>query len=163
MTDSTERYTIALPAIPYSSANASNPVEITLSIQPTEHGPRVSLQGLIWQRSRRDIESGGQNQDTLRRFYPTDARVQRLCDLWDRWHLNDMRAGTPAQEAAIRTWRAALPDPRRDYDYGAACDYLKSLNLYDDQGYKYGHAWLFEPVPAEVLAELRAIFTNREA
>lgn len=78
--------------------------------------------------------------------------VTRFREVWERWHLNDMRAGSPAQEAFIRTWRAA-----NQYEYAAACAALKEAGLYDDNGYKYGMAWKTEEIPAEVIELLASL------
>lgn len=69
--------------------------------------------------------------------------VSRLMEVWERWHLNDLRAGTPEQEAFLRE------HPARNYD--EACDTLKNAGLYDVNGYRYGQAWLFEEVPDDVI------------
>ena len=66
---------------------------------------------------------------------------------WQRWHLNDMRAGTPKQEEAVRKWRPTADDP----SYQGACKMLESINLLIDGGYRYGTAWLKEEVPLDVL------------
>jgi len=78
--------------------------------------------------------------------------VARFRDVWDRWHLNDMRAGSPAQEEFIRTWMAT-----NQYEYTAACAALKEAGLYDDNGYKYGMAWKTEEIPAEVIELLASL------
>lgn len=71
----------------------------------------------------------------------------RLKQAWQRWHLNDMRAGTPKQEEAVRKWRPTADDP----SYDAACKMLESINLLVDGDYRYGTAWLKEEVPLDVL------------
>ena len=71
----------------------------------------------------------------------------RLKQAWQRWHLNDMRAGTPKQEEAVRKWRPTADDP----SYQGACKMLESINLLIDGGYRYGTAWLKEEVPLDVL------------
>ena len=71
----------------------------------------------------------------------------RLKQAWQRWHLNDMRAGTPKQEEAVRKWRPTADDP----SYDGACKMLESINLLVDGGYRYGTAWLKEEVPLDVL------------
>lgn len=74
--------------------------------------------------------------------------VKKLCDIWDRWHLNHMRAGTKKQEDAIRKWRKTHSG---DYTYNNACKYLSEIGLLVDDGYKYGTSWLTEEVPRDVL------------
>lgn len=77
----------------------------------------------------------------------TPELVKRFFDAWDRWHLNDMKAGTPAQEAFLR----ANPINDAMDHYGKACAALKAAGLNPDGGYRYGSAWLKEEVPADVL------------
>lgn len=73
--------------------------------------------------------------------------ADNMRQVWQRWHLNDMRAGTPKQEEAIRRWRSTTDDP----SYDAACKMLESIDLLFDNGYRYGTAWLKEEVPVDVL------------
>lgn len=77
----------------------------------------------------------------------TKNDILKLREYWERWHLNDTNAGTPKQEAAVRAWKAA----GNKYDYKDACNYLKTIDLYEDDGYRYGSKWLFEEVPQEVI------------
>lgn len=77
----------------------------------------------------------------------TIAQVLRFKLIWERWHLNDMRAGDPVQEAAVREWR--VDHPR--YEYDEVCMYLAEQGLLIHDGYRYGTKWLKEEVPAEVL------------
>lgn len=42
----------------------------------------------------------------------TSEMVGTLYDVWDRWHLNDMRAGSPRQEELLRDTRLAYEDSR---------------------------------------------------
>jgi hypothetical protein len=74
--------------------------------------------------------------------------------VWDRWHLNDMRAGTKEQEEMIRVMikAGAL---KENCTYDERCKALDTACMYEvehnGQKYKYGHAWLFEDVPEDVL------------
>lgn len=71
----------------------------------------------------------------------------RLKQVWKRWHLNHMRAGTPKQEEAVRNWRKTADDP----SYEDACKMLESIGLLTDNGYRYGTGWLKEEVPLDIL------------
>lgn len=82
-----------------------------------------------------------------------NAELLDLLKLWRRWHLNDLRAGTKVQTDALSAWEG-YPEA----DYKASCDYLESIGLLEERGYRYGHAWLFERVPNEVLNQLTDIF-----
>ena len=76
-------------------------------------------------------------------------RVQKLLDVWDEWHLNNLIAGTPRQERAIKEWKKA-----HQYDYDEACKFLKTKGLYTNKGYEYGSGWLRKELSPEVLAFL---------
>lgn len=77
----------------------------------------------------------------------TRKDCSRLKQVWQRWHLNHMRAGTPKQEEAVRNWRPTADDP----SYEGACKMLESIGLLTDNGYRYGSSWLKEEVPLDVL------------
>lgn len=93
--------------------------------------------------------------------YIHNKLFDELYSLWLRYHLNDMHAGTPEQEAAIKEQEAKLG---RCMDYDTACDYLKEIGLYEvtytgraigreykNEPYRYGSAWLIQPLPTEVI------------
>lgn len=75
----------------------------------------------------------------------------KIKEIWERWHLNDMRAGTPSQEEFVRSWKL-----ENTYDYDRACKALDEVGLLFDDGYKYGSGWLKEEVPDYVI---RYLFT----
>lgn len=116
---------------------------------------RFSMTGAIWNGSHTDWQSGGQNLEEIAELFPNNAKVQRMVAIWRRWHLNDMKAGTPAQEAIIEAHKDEFPGyPASHYTW--ACELLKANDLYEDNGYKYGSAWLKEKIPADVLAEIES-------
>jgi hypothetical protein len=88
----------------------------------------------------------------------TPSKVRRFLDIWDRWHLNDMQAGTPEQTEFVKAY--CKEHKRANYD--EICSALKTAGLYeviraDGTLYKYGHAWLFESVPTDVLQFLDSL------
>ncbi len=91
----------------------------------------------------------------------TPELVQKLHDTWERWHLNDTRPGSPAQAA----WLRENPPGQKDFDHyrwATAALEKAGLNpdpsyLHNGKPYSYGHAWLFEEVPDEVLDFLRGL------
>lgn len=58
---------------------------------------RFTMSAEIWQQNTRDILRGGQCVDEIAKLFPNDAKLQRMCKIWERWHLNDMRAGCEHQ------------------------------------------------------------------
>lgn len=148
--------------------------------------------------------SSGQCLDSIGKAYPDDATVQSMVNVWQRWHLNGMRAGTREQCAEIKRRRKLAEDHARTvengeryfYDkemtqsnwhslcelfghssyYSWECAILKDAGLYEvplpeglqatggfpeevtsgKRGYRFGERWIFEPLPAEVLAEIES-------
>ena len=126
-----------------------------------KNGLCFSMSGERWESNKemrrgmaRDITNGGQCCDRIAAWFPKDAKAARMVEIWSRYHLNDMRTGTPQQMAFIKAWQAG----GARYDYTEACKALEAAGLNPDPetGYKYGHAWPFEEIPAEIIAEIKA-------
>lgn len=88
----------------------------------------------------------------------TPSMVNRLLDIWSRWHLNDKHDGTPEQMDFVREYRKN--HARANYE--ELCSALKTAGLYevvkaDGTSYKYGHDLLFESVPDDVLQFLDSL------
>lgn len=115
--------------------------------------PEISVCGNVWNSKHTDIEMGGQCLDSLIELLPNNKRLRRITEIWKQYHLNGLKSDTKTQTEAIEAWKAQ----GNKYDYTAACEYLKSIGLYTDRGYKYGHGWLYMPVPAEIIEELKAL------
>jgi hypothetical protein len=87
--------------------------------------------------------SCGQIVEALKEWFPEYAHLLP-------YHLNDMKAGTPKQDAAI-----AHITP---YNYDEACKHLESINLLHDYDPRtslrctYGHAWLKRELPADIVS-----------
>jgi hypothetical protein len=76
-------------------------------------------------------------------------------DVWHKYHLNDMKAGTPKQEEAIKKFRAE--NKISGWAYDKEREHLDKIGLLIDDGYVYGTAWLKESVPREVVAFLASL------
>ena len=86
----------------------------------------------------------GQIHDKVQEIIPA-----RLYEIWKRWHLNNMRAGTFVQEEILRQAEASGIEFN---DYDEACNYLQRFDALVDEGYNYGTAWLKAALPQEVIA-----------
>jgi hypothetical protein len=90
------------------------------------------------------------------------ATVETLRQVWNKWHLNDMRAGSPAQMAFLEANPVSYKYPESHYK--KACEALAAAGLNPDPNYlhkgkpyKYGSAWLNVEVPPDVLDWLQAL------
>lgn len=147
-------------------------------------GRELSITGVIAPTRRGDADCCGQITDELSEitdFGPGwDAKmVKRLQAIWERWHLNGMRAGTKRQQKILEANADKLTGFINRYgqaleileDAGAQPDReLPGINQYvrrlkeirpdepvrelirqaHETGYSYGSQWLFEPVPEKV-------------
>ena len=131
-------------------------VDLTLEGGDTER-PCFSASAFVCDAQNDDCEMGGQCLEEILEEVPDmkdNALYNRIVGLWKRNHLNDMNAGTPKQEAEVKRW---LGEEHRRYDYGEVCEHLKSVGLYEDNGYKYGSSWLYREISAEDLASIKEI------
>jgi hypothetical protein len=123
---------------------------------------KLSICANIWNGSNTDIVCGGQCIDTLQEFdsIKNNELFTSIYRLWKLYHLNDMHAGTIEQENAIKEWE----ELGNKYDYTEACNYLKSINLYEvsynGSPYTYGHSWLFQEIPLDDVKIINQIMTN---
>ena len=88
----------------------------------------------------------------------SEAQETVFRDTWDRYHLNHMQPGSPAQTAFVRK----LPEDQREYSKASAALAAAGLNpdpsyLHNGKPYKYGHAWLYLAVPEWALLFLKAL------
>ena len=126
----------------------------------------LSICGTVWNARHTDCVMGGQCLDSIAEYRDqlSDPELfDTILDLWHKYHLNGMHAGTPEQEAAIEEWKAA----GNRYEYAAVCDMLRDRGLYEinytgisvgrryeNEPYKYGHGWLVQELPGDVLLKV---------
>ncbi len=140
----------------YEGPGSKNAAYITWRL---EDG-RFSMCAHIWDRRKRDHIAGGQCVDAVADLFPGNEKVQRMRAIWERWHLNDMCAGSPAQEEYLRAHPVEYKYPESHYD--KACEVLRAVGLHPDNGYLYGSRWLREELPPEVLAEIESWVTQEQ-
>ena len=140
--------------IAYTGKARSYAVTLEVELREDAFGrPTFSVCGIIWNASHTGIVCGGQCLDEIARYKNQLNDVgtfNLLYSMWKKYHLNDMKAGTPEQEEAIELWKSA----GNNYDYKEACKYLESIGLYEVEYhapefngmYKYGHAWLYKDI-----------------
>lgn len=149
--------------------------EAALTWELREEGGKLEFSacGEVWNHLKTDIVRGGQCVDELAALFPRDVLAQRIRQVWSRYHLNGMNAGTPEQSAFV----AALPDDVRR-DYAKVCEALDAAGLLtvpvtpelrasalgglpdDATAYKYGSRWLHFAIPAEVVELVKRGFQD---
>lgn len=137
-------------------------VTIEIELREKEKGQEVlSISGNIWNNIKTDIYSGGQNLETIKAFrgqLDRDKLFDKIYRLWKLYHLNDMHTGTKKQEQALA--KAKLNNWANNYD--KCCNYLESIGLLVDNGYKFGTSWLYEAIPEQDLKEIRNIINEKD-
>ena len=147
------RKTLEFGKIDYNGTGRKiNRVSVDIELKDKKEGPALSICGDIWNSKGTDIVCGGQCLDTISRYIKTDF-FKKILRLWKMYHLNDMHAGTVEQEAYLDGLKA----DGWKYDYNDACAKLRDAGLYEVDGYKYGHAWLYREIPEEDIAAIREI------
>jgi hypothetical protein len=135
-------------------------VELTIN-QETDNrtAQTINLETIVAYKSLSICGNGGQNIEEIadingyKELYISKSDLNTIIDIWKKWNLNDMNAGTEKQKAFINEWKKT-----NRYDFSKACDALTEANIYIDNGYKYGSAWLIEILPNEIITKVISIF-----
>jgi hypothetical protein len=158
--------TFALGKVPYTSNKGRkiNEVEVTV----TYINDKLSIVGGIWNAKKTDYSTCGQYHEEIDRYSKymnVKARNvwKAIKPIWEKWHLNDMHAGTIVQETYLKEYGikgyenqcAALEDANIYAVYLEGEEL--TLNPHVSQPYKYGHGWLKRKVPDSVIGVLYAL------
>lgn len=140
--------------VDYTNSGKKNcMVDLEVELRDTTKGPELSIRGDIWNPSHTDIYCCGQCLDEIAKYKGDNPLFKELYQYWKDYHLNGMHAGTFEQEQALK--KAVI------VGYDEACEYLKSINLYEveynGKPYKYGHGWLYQALPENVLSRITEI------
>lgn len=151
----------------YASANLQH--EIKENVQTVTHEKvsgvilRFSASGhTVSKFARHSSENwigGGQMMDELLEITDpapgwTLAEIKAFHRLWKNWHLNDMNGGCQH-----------VPDPlyRKNDRYGYQEVDLENTPACPKTGYRWGHAWLYRPIPAVVVDEIQTLIRKLKA
>ena len=126
----------------------------------------------VYNSSQTDLVMGGQCLDELMN-HPSLSTNPLFCDIhemWTKYHLNTLNAGTPRQTEALEQAIAeGKLENRNASNYVKCCDYLESVGLlYDEEylvkdkngnptAYQYGHGWIVRDIPPEDLEICKAM------
>lgn len=144
-----------------NTGKAINAVTVEINLRESKKGLVFTASGYVWNLPHTDILIGGQCLGELATFRKlrNNKTFKIIFEMWEKYHLNDMHAGTPEQENALKE---AKEKGLNSNNYTLACEYLKSVGLYEvkheGKPYKYGHSWLYSPIPADDLAKIKKLF-----
>ena len=80
---------------------------------------------------------GGQCIDEIAEYFPDDKKIQRICEIWKRWHLNTLHAGCEHQRHL----------EKNAFDHiGEVCEIC---------GYHFGTSWCAEEIPENIIEEIK--------
>jgi len=140
--------------------NNSLQMDIEINIKSKQSGQALSISAGVWNIRKTDYLACGQMQDTIREMVKNDEIVEspipmdnliRLLDIWDRWHLNDMKAGCSHQRKLIPTIQETKG---KSFFYADNYDNilkLKEFKRCPKCGYQYGTAWKHERLPMDIV------------
>lgn len=171
--------TIYLTNINYKGINKSghcrNRVEVELELTDDNCFSAIAY---VWNENHSDTYMIGQCFDDLKEI-PEVGELpifKEIYDLWKKYHLNNLHAGTKEQEDILK--EAVKTRELEEYgaNYKEKCDYLESKDmLYDKKylvekkqadgtikrvPYKYGTGWLKEEIPEGDLLRIKSLIIN---
>jgi hypothetical protein len=129
----------------------------TYELREKNNGLVFSMSGYVKSTNGRSWLMGGQCVDEIAKHFRCNKKTQRMTQIWKQWHLNDMRAGCEHQRAE-----------------GWGNEQIEELNklscwVYHSEhpkgvlnkpcsvcGHKFGSAWFYEEIPADIVAEIRS-------
>lgn len=118
--------------------------------------PEIAITGRVWNCKKTDTVAAGYILPRLPKFLPLGENknnLNRLVSIWREYYNNDVKVGTIRQVEALQ----AAGITGDNYYYDEAVRHLKLIGLYEDNGYKYGSGYLYEPIPESIIAEIKKI------
>jgi hypothetical protein len=109
---------------------------IQIELRKREWGEELSIVGRL---VTPDISSSGQCIGTIAQVFSDNAKINRIKEVWERWHLNGYHAGCEHQ-------REFEKEPYENHRgaYCEICDYV------------YGTDWKYEIIPDAIIEEIKS-------
>ena len=135
---------------------ASYPLDLRVTLRQVEKGLSLGISGNWCGMAGQILPAIREHMNRITIWHDgwTAEKLAQLLEVWEQWHLNDVRAGTPEQ-------RKILKDIEKQrgisLHYEQACRELQIHGMYNHNGHIYGSARLFEPLPEDVIAFIMAL------
>ena len=133
-------------------------------------GGKLSISGVVGPKSNGDCKGSfgqinmGLTVDDFKSFGKgfNRAQVQELLNVWEKYHLNDMQAGSPAQTAYLERHEIQSGQFSGYHQWASYRLRKKGLSpdpsfIHNGKPYKYGIAWLRIDVPDHAIDFLRGL------
>jgi len=139
---------------------------VTIELREKDGKLSLAISGEVGPKRGGDADSCGQIRSELARVTAFAAgwdkiKVLQLSDIWRKWHLNNLNAGSPIQELTIKNFYE--PHNGR-FCHTQVEKLLKDYGVFEDESYlvdgkpyKYGSAWLHKDLPDSVLRWLKTV------
>lgn len=143
----------------FSRKVKNNLVEVEIVLERNKGKKCFTAHAGIWNCRKTDYVAVGQmfNEPILGDIEDRYVLFRIIKSMWRKYHLNNLHAGTIAQEKALKNRRG-----RRTFE--SDCEFLKSKGLYkvDYKGkkYHYGSGWIYQPIPKEDLKKIEYILNT---
>jgi len=133
--------------------------KFTTDLEPISEYNTLSICG--YEKVGRKIISGAQILDGVKEEIDSYKRLKidrsvllRIIEIWEEWHLNDLRAGTTKQQAVIKEWKSE----GNEFNFTKVSELLDKKGLLYDKAYEYGSSWLVDPLPENIEKEIKELF-----
>ena len=131
-----------------------DPFIITIDGKRVPKKVQLSISGEI--KHGRTFIAGGQIIDTLKEAYKNntlslripDAIFIKILEIWEKWHLNDLRAYCIHQKPIVEEHKG------KSYEELMKIPELQKCPVC---GYRYGSQWRYEPLPEEVVEFIKSL------
>jgi hypothetical protein len=146
-------------------------VTVEVNLRDNEGRPEFAASANVWNSKMTDYVMCGQCLDDIGQVPQDNDLFKEIVILWKKYHLNGMYAGAAVQEDALQ--EADLLGAGKHTE---AVEYLKSKGLYEveltdeekkwnpryaGESYRYGHGWLYHPIPEKDLARIEEIIDGK--
>lgn len=118
-----------------------NSVDLVIELRNADtNKPEFSVCGDVWNSRHTDIVQGGQCIDSIDKFFKHDRLYKLIENLWKKYHLNSMHAGTVEQENCLKDF-ASEKDTIREELRKSAWEKAKAEIGYSDNYFNEWQRW----------------------